>query len=92
MRKLAVLAGLAALIGFSGFAHAESVGRPCMVTAENDYSTVDAFLTKIIDHGYKIRSLETKQGCGRFHAVDRNGQEAELFVDLTSSGAAQRND
>ena len=92
MRKLAILASLAALIGLSGFAHAEIVGRPCLTTAESDYSTVDAFLTKMIDHGYKIRSFETKGGCGKIHAVDGNGGEAELFVDLTSGGAAPRND
>jgi hypothetical protein len=87
MRKLAVLASLAAFVGAAGFAHAESVGRPCMTKAGNGYLTVEAFLTKIIDHNYKIRSLETKDGCGKVHAVDRNGGEAELFVDLTSGSA-----
>lgn len=92
MRKLAVFASLAALISFAGFAHAEGFGRRCMIKAESDFLTVDAFLAKIIDHGYKIRILETKGGCAKIHAVDRNGGEAELFVDLTSGAAAERND
>jgi hypothetical protein len=92
MRKLALVASLAALVGTVGFANAESVGRPCMAAAESDYLTVDALLTKMIDHGYKVRSLKTEQGCGRIHAVDRNGGEAELLVDLTSGDASKRAD
>lgn len=92
MRKLAVLAGIAALVGAAGFAHAESDGRPSMIAPEGDYLTVDAFLAKAIDRAYKVRSLETKAGCGKIRAVNRNGEEAELFVDLASGDAIKRND
>ncbi len=92
MRKLAILASLAALVGTAGFANAESVGRGCSTAGASDYLTVDAFLTKMIDQGYKVRHLETKAGCGKIHTVDRKGQEAEHFVDLTSGDSAKRND
>lgn len=92
MRKLAVLAGIAALVGAAGFAHAESVARRCTIAPEGAYLTVDAFLAKAIDEGYQVRSLETKAGCGKIRAVDRNGGEAELFVDLASGDAVKRND
>ncbi|MCI4677242.1 PepSY domain-containing protein [Rhodoblastus acidophilus] len=85
---MAILAILVTLVGAASFAHAESVDRPCMTKAGNNYLTVDAFLTKIIDRGYKIRSLEAKDGCAKLHAVDKNGGEDELFVDLTSGAAA----
>lgn len=92
MRKLVILTSLAAIVGATGYAHAESVGRPCMAKSGNEFLTVRAFLTSIIDHRYKIRSLEAKAGCGTVHAVDRNGAEAELFVDLTSGGPATQAD
>jgi hypothetical protein len=92
MRKLAILASLGAVIGFAGLAQAEGFGGRCMVKTESDYLTVDAFLAKMIDQGYKVRTLETKGGCAKIHAVDRNGREAELLVDLTSGDAARRND
>lgn len=96
MRKMAVLASLAALIATAGFAQAESVGSSWMGKAGSDSLTVDALLTTMIEHGYRIRGLETKEGCGKFHAVDRNGSEAVLFVDLSSGAKAgeptQRND
>lgn len=93
MRKLAILASLAALVGASGFANAESAGRRCAISGDSGYLTVDAFLAKMIDQGYKVRHLETKGGgCGKINTVDRGGQEAELFVDLTSGDAAKRND
>lgn len=39
-----------------------------------------------------VGSLDTKEGCGKIHAIDRNGGEAELFVDLTSDGSARKDD
>lgn len=92
MRKLAVLASLAAVISFAGFAHAEGFGRRCTIKADSDLLTVEALLAKMIDHGYKIRIVETKGGCGKIHATDRTGGEAELFVDLTSGDAARPDD
>ncbi len=91
MRKLAILSGLAAVIGAAGFAQAD-VRRPCLTNGASSYLTVDAFLAKMIDQGYKIRSLETKNGCGKVHAINKSGVEAELLVDLTAGAPATGND
>ncbi len=46
MRRLTILASVAVLAGASGFAHTKNVDRPCTTKAENNYLTVDAFLTR----------------------------------------------
>ncbi|WP_374545436.1 PepSY domain-containing protein [Rhodoblastus sp.] len=84
MRTITIFASLAVLVATAGVAEAEGTGRFCMAKAGNDYRTVDALLTTMIDHGYRIRGLETKEGWGKLHAIDRNGAEAVLFVDLAS--------
>lgn len=86
MRKLTVLASVAALVASAAFARAESESRSCIGKAGRDVLTVDALLTTMIEHGYRIRGLDTSEGCGKFQAVDRTGAEAVLVVDL-SSGA-----
>jgi hypothetical protein len=84
MRKLVILAGLAALAGAPGFAHADSLGRPCTTNPEKDYLTLDALKAKVTGQGYQIRSGEIKKACGEFYVIDKNGKKAELFVDPTS--------
>lgn len=92
MRKLAVLAGLATLIGFAGYAHAEGSGRRCMIKQEADFLTINAFMTKAIEHNYRVRSVESKAGCAKIRVREKNGSEAELFVDLTSGETTRRDD
>lgn len=96
MRKLTVLAGLTAIVVSAAFARAESASQSCISKAGSDVLTVEALLTTMVQQGYKIRGLDTSQACAKLHAVDRNGSEAVLLVDL-SSGAragepARRND
>ena len=84
MRKLLILASVAAVIGATGFARAESLGRPCTAKPEADYLSLDALKTKVVEQGYEIRSGEIKKACGEFYVTDKAGKKAELFVDPTS--------
>jgi hypothetical protein len=84
MRKLVILASLAALVGAAGFAHADSLGRPCTTKPEKDYLTLDALKAKVAEQGYQIRGGEIKKACGEFYVLDKSGKKAELFVDPTS--------
>ena len=84
MRKLVILASVAALVGATGLARAESLGRPCTTKPEADYLSLDALKTKVVEQGYEIRSGEIKKACGEFYVIDKAGKKAELFVDPTS--------
>jgi hypothetical protein len=84
MRKMVILASLAALAGAAGLAHAESLGRPCTIKPEADYLSLDALKAKVVEQGYEIRSGEIKKACGEFYVTDKAGKKAELFVDPTS--------
>jgi hypothetical protein len=96
MRKRTILTILAALAFAAGGARAEGLGRACAANAGSDYLTVEGLLASMIQHGYRIRGLDIKDGCGKFRALDRNGAEAALFVDMSSAakagGAGRRND
>ena len=84
MRKLIVLASLAALAGGVGVAQAESLGRPCTDKPAQDYLSLDALKSKVTDQGYQIRDAEIKKACGEFYVIDKAGKKGELFVDPTS--------
>jgi hypothetical protein len=88
MRKMTILTSLAALAFATGVARAESAGRSCMANAGGEYLTVQGLLATMIEHGYRIRGHEIKDGCGKFRAFDRNGAEAVLLVDLSSGAKA----
>jgi hypothetical protein len=84
MRKLIILASVAAVAGATGLARAESLGRPCTTKPEAEYLSLDALKAKVAEHGYQIRSGEIKKACGEFYVIDNAGKKAELFVDPTS--------
>jgi hypothetical protein len=84
MRKTIILASLAAFIGATGLARAESLGRPCTAKPVKEYLTLDALKAKVADKGYQIRSGGIKKACGEFYVIDEAGKKAELFVDPTS--------
>jgi hypothetical protein len=88
MRKVTILAGFVALFAAAGVAQGAGAGRSCIGRAEGDVLTVDALLTSMIKHGYRIRGLDTSGGCAKFRAVDRNGAEELLYVDLSSGSKA----
>lgn len=82
--RMTILAGFVVLAAATGFAQAESAGRSCISKAGGNVLTVEALLTTMIEHGYRMRGFDTSEGCGKFRAVDKNGAEAVLFVDLSS--------
>jgi hypothetical protein len=84
MRKMIVMAGLAAFVGGAGLAHAESLGRPCTDKPAQDYLSLDALRAKVTEQGYQIRDAEIKKACGEFYVIDKTGKKGELFVDPTS--------
>jgi hypothetical protein len=46
MRKIVLLASLAALVGGAGLSHAESLGRPCTDKPATSYLSLDALKAK----------------------------------------------
>jgi hypothetical protein len=90
MRKSGVLVSFAALVGFTGIVHADGFGRRCMIEQHADFLTINAFMANAIEHNYRVRSVEAKAGCAKIRASEKNGGEAELFVDLSSGDSVQR--
>ncbi|MCI4679753.1 PepSY domain-containing protein [Rhodoblastus acidophilus] len=84
MRKLTVLASIAALAGGVGAAQAESLGRPCTDKPAQAYLSLDALKAKVTEQGYQIRDAEIKKACGEFYVIDKTGKKGELFVDPTT--------
>lgn len=84
MRKLVILASLAAIAGGVGIAEAGSLGRPCTDKPASAYLPLDAISAKVAEQGYQIRDAKIKKTCGEIYVIDKTGKRGELFVDPSS--------
>jgi hypothetical protein len=85
IRKLVLLATAAAMLcaGVAG-ARADSLGRRCTSTAQDQWLSIDALQTKIEALGYKVQKAKLKNACAELYALDKTGARVELFVDPTN--------
>jgi hypothetical protein len=83
MRKIVILAALAAIFG-AATAQAGSLGRPCTAAPESQWLRLQELQTKLEAQGYKVQKAKLKKACGEFYTIDKTGNRVELFVDPTS--------
>jgi len=84
MRKITIVAIGATLLGSAAAAHAGSLGRPCTTAPESQWLSINELRAKIEAQGYQVRKAKLKKACGELYALDKNGQQIELFVDPTN--------
>jgi hypothetical protein len=84
MRKIAILAVAAAVIGGVATAQAGSLGRPCTSAPKDQWLSMQELQAKVQALGYKVQKAKLKNACGEFYTLDKNGNRVELFVDPTS--------
>jgi hypothetical protein len=91
MRKIVILAALAAIVG-TATAQASSPGRPCTTASRNQWLPLHDLLIKVETQGYRVQEAEFKRSCGKFEAIDKAGRHVELFVDPTNGQIIGRPD
>jgi hypothetical protein len=84
MRKIALFAIAAAILGTATVAQAGSLGRPCTSAPQNQWLTIQALEAKVEALGYKVQKAKLKAACGEIYTIDKTGARVELFVDPTS--------
>jgi hypothetical protein len=84
MRKIALFAIAAAILGTATVAQAGSLGRPCTSAPQNQWLTIQALEAKVEALGYKVQKAKLKAACGEIYTIDKTGVRVELFVDPTS--------
>ena len=84
MRKIAIFAVAAAVLGGVATAQAGSLGRPCTSAPQSQWLPMQQLQAKVEALGYKVQKAKLKNACGEFYTIDKNGSRVELFVDPTS--------
>lgn len=84
MRKIALFATAAAILGTATMAQAGSLGRPCTSAPQNQWLTIQALEAKVEALGYKVQKSKLKAACGEIYTIDKAGARVELFVDPTN--------
>lgn len=84
MRKIAIFAGVAAVLGVIATAQAGSLGRPCTSAPQSQWLPIQELQAKVEALGYKVQKAKLKNACGELYTIDKNGGRVELFVDPTS--------
>ena len=84
MRKTALFAIVAALLGTATTAQAGSLGRPCTSAPESQWLSMQSLQAKVEALGYKVQKAKLKAACGELYTIDKTGARVELFVDPTN--------
>ena len=84
MRKIAIFAVAAAVLGVVATAQAGSLGRPCTSAPQSQWLPIQELQAKVEALGYKVQKAKLKNACGELYTIDKNGGRVELFVDPTS--------
>lgn len=84
MRKVAILATAAVVLGAFSSAQASSLGRPCTSAPTSQWLSLDALKAKVEAQGYKVQKAKLEKACGEIYVRDKNGERVELFLDPTS--------
>jgi hypothetical protein len=84
MRKIIILAAVAASFAATGIAQASGDGRPCTDRPVSEYLSLDALKAKVAEQGYEVRRGKVEKGCAEMYVVDKAGRKAELFLDPTN--------
>lgn len=84
MRKIALFATVAAILGTATMAQAGSLGRPCTSAPQSQWLTIQALEAKVEALGYRVQKSKLKAACGELYTIDKTGARVELFVDPTN--------
>jgi hypothetical protein len=84
MRKIAIVAAVAALLGATATTQAGSLGRPCTSAPQSQWLPLEELQAKVEALGYKVQKAKLKNACGELYTIDKTGGRVELFVDPTN--------